>query len=90
MKVKPMDDRVLVSFVEEVTKTASGIIIPDSAKEKPTMGKVEAVGTDEELKELIKVGDKVLFGKYGGEEISFDGKDYKIIQRSDILAVIED
>jgi chaperonin GroES len=90
MKVKPMDDRVLVSFVEEETKTASGIIIPDTAKEKPTMGEVVAVGTDEELKELIKVGDKVLFGKYGGEEISFDGKDYKIIQRSDILAVIED
>lgn len=90
MKVKPMDDRVLVSFVEEETKTASGLIIPDSAKEKPTMGKVVAVGTDEELKELIKVGDKVLFGKYGGEEISFDGNDYKIIQRSDILAVIED
>ena len=89
MKVKPMDDRVLVSFVEEETKTASGLIIPDTAKEKPTMGTVVAVGTDEELKELIKVGDKVLFGKYGGEEISFDGNDYKIIQRSDILAVIE-
>jgi chaperonin GroES len=89
MKVKPMDDRVLVSFVEEEKKTASGIIIPDTAKEKPTTGEVVAVGTDEELKELIKVGDKVLFGKYGGEEISFDGKDYKIIQRSDILAIIE-
>jgi chaperonin GroES len=90
MKVKPMDDRVLVSFVEAETKTASGIIIPDTAKEKPTMGKVEAVGTDEELQKVLKVGNKVLFGKYGGEEISFDGKDYKIIQRSDILAVIED
>jgi chaperonin GroES len=90
MKVKPMDDRVLVSFVEAETKTTSGIIIPDTAKEKPTTGKVEAVGTDEELQKLLKVGDKVLFGKYGGEEISFDGKDYKIIQRSDILAVIED
>ena len=90
MKVKPMDDRVLVSFAEVETKTASGLIIPDTAKEKPTMGKVEAVGTDEELQKLLKVGDKVLFGKYGGEEISFDGNDYKIIQRSDILAVIED
>ena len=89
MTVKPMDDRVLVSLVEEETKTASGIIIPDTAKEKPTTGEVVAVGTDEELKELIKVGDKVLFGKYGGEEISFDGKDYKIIQRSDILAIVE-
>ena len=90
MKVKPMDDRVLVSLVEAETKTASGIIIPDTAKEKPTMGKVEAVGTDEELQKVLKVGDKVLFGKYGGEEISFDGKDYKIIQRSDILAVVEE
>ena len=89
MKVKPMDDRVLVSLVEAETKTRSGLIIPDSAKEKPTMGKVEAVGTDEELQKVLKVGDKILFGKYGGEELSFDGKDYKIIQRSDILAVIE-
>lgn len=89
MKVKPMDDRVLVSLVEEEQKTASGIIIPDSAKEKPTTGEVVAVGTDEDLQEHIKVGDKILFGKYGGEELSFDGKDYKIIQRSDILAVVE-
>jgi chaperonin GroES len=88
MKIKPMDDRVLVSFVEEETKTASGIIIPDSAKEKPTMGEVIAVGTDEDLQEHIKVGDKVLFGKYGGEDITLDGKDYKIIQRSDILAIV--
>ncbi len=88
MKIKPMDDRVLVSFVEEETKTASGIIIPDSAKEKPTMGEVIAVGTDEDLQEHVKVGDKVLFGKYGGEDITLDGKDYKIIQRSDILAIV--
>ena len=90
MKVKPMDDRILVSLVEAETKTSSGIIIPDTAKEKPTMGKVEAVGNDEELQKVLKVGDKVLFGKYGGEEISFDGNDFKIIQRSDILAVVED
>jgi len=89
MKVKPMDDRVLVELLEEESKTASGIIIPDSAKEKPTMGKVVAVGTDEDLQELIKEGDKILFGKYGGEDISLDGVDYKIIQRSDILAVVE-
>ncbi|GBD91150.1 10 kDa chaperonin [bacterium BMS3Abin04] len=89
MKVKPMDDRVLVELLEEESKTASGIIIPDSAKEKPTMGKVVAVGTDEDLQEHIKEGDKILFGKYGGEDISLDGVDYKIIQRSDILAVVE-
>jgi len=88
MKIKPMDDRVLVSLIEEETKTASGIIIPDSAKEKPTMGKVVAVGTDEDMQEHIKVGNQVLFGKYGGEDITFDGKDYKIIQRSDILAIV--
>ncbi len=90
MKIKPMDDRVLVEIVEEESKTASGIIIPDSAKEKPTTGTVVAVGTDEDLKENVKEGDKILFGKYGGEDISFDGKDYKIIQRSDILAVVEE
>lgn len=90
MKIKPMDDRVLVEIVEEESKTASGIIIPDSAKEKPTMGTVVAVGTDEDLKELVKEGDKILFGKYGGEDISLNGNDYKIIQRSDILAVVEE
>lgn len=89
MKVKPMDDRVLVELLEEESKTASGIIIPDSAKEKPTMGKVVAVGTDEDLQKHIKEGDKILFGKYGGDDISLDGVDYKIIQRSDILAVVE-
>ncbi len=89
MTIKPMDDRVLVEPFEEETKTSSGIIIPDTAKEKPTMGKVIAVGTDEDLQEKVKVGDKVLHAKYGGEEISVEGKDYKIIQRADILAVIE-
>jgi len=89
MTIKPMDDRVLVEPLEEENKTSSGIIIPDTAKEKPTTGKVIAVGTDEDLQEKIKVGDKVLYAKYGGEEISIEGKDYKIIQRADILAVIE-
>jgi chaperonin GroES len=89
MKIKPMDDRVLVEFEKEEEKTPSGIIIPDTAKEKPRMGIVAAVGTDEDLQEKIKVGNKVLFAKYGGEDIEFDGKEYKIIQRSDILAVIE-
>ena len=84
-----MDDRVLVEPLIEESKTSSGIIIPDTAKEKPIMGKVVAVGTDEDLQEKIKIDDKVLFAKYGGEEISLEGKDYKIIQRADILAVIE-
>ncbi|MFA3781684.1 co-chaperone GroES [Melioribacteraceae bacterium 4301-Me] len=90
MKVKPLDDRLLVEPIEEESRTSSGIIIPDTAKEKPRMGKVIAVGTDEDLKEKIKEGDKVLFAKYGGEEISVNGSEYKIIQRSDILAIVED
>ncbi|MGQ9818412.1 MAG: co-chaperone GroES [Candidatus Kapaibacteriales bacterium] len=90
MKVKPMDDRLLIKPLEPESKTPSGIIIPDTAKEKPIMGEVIAVGTDEELQKVVKVGDKVIFAKYGGEEISFDGKDYRIIQRSDVLAIVED
>lgn len=90
MKIKPMDDRIVLELIEQEEKTSSGIIIPDSAKEKPIMGRVVAVGTDEDLREKIKEGDKVLFAKYGGEEINFDKKDYKIVQRSDVLAVIED
>ena len=88
MKVQPLDDRVLVEPVEEEEKVGS-IIIPDTAKEKPSMGKVIAVGTDEEVKELIKVGDKVLFGKYAGEEIKIGGVKHLIISRADILAKIK-
>ena len=90
MKVKPLDDRVLVEVAVEEEKTASGLIIPDTAKEKPRMGKVVAVGTDEELKEIIKVGDNILFAKYGGEDITVGTDEYKIVQRGDILAVLED
>jgi chaperonin GroES len=89
MKVKPLDDRVLVEVAVEEEKTASGLYIPDTAKEKPRMGKVVAVGTDEELQELIKVGDNILFAKYGGEDITVGKEEYKIVQRGDILAVIE-
>ena len=90
MKVKPLDDRVLVEVAVEEEKTASGLIIPDTAKEKPRMGKVVAVGTDEDLQEIIKVGDNILFAKYGGEDIAVGNDEYKIVQRGDILAVIED
>jgi len=90
MKVKPLDDRVLVEVAIEEEKTASGLIIPDTAKEKPRMGKVVAVGTDEDLQELIKVGDNILFAKYGGEDITVGTDEYKIVQRGDILAVLED
>ncbi len=87
MKIQPLDDRVLVEPTEEEERVGS-IIIPDTAKEKPSMGKVVAVGTDDEIKELIKVGDKVLFGKYAGEEIKVEGVKHLLITRSDILAKI--
>lgn len=90
MKIKPLDDRLLVEPIEEEERTSSGLYIPDTAKEKPRMGKVIAVGTDEDLKEKISEGDKVLFAKYGGEGIEFNNVVYKILQRSDILAVVED
>lgn len=87
MKVQPLDDRVLVEPIEEEEKVGS-IIIPDTAKEKPSMGKVIAVGTDEELQKLIKEGDRVLFGKYAGEEIKIEGRKHLIISRSDLLAKV--
>ena len=90
MKIKPLDDRVLLEPMPAEEKTASGLIIPDSAKEKPRVGTVIAVGTDEDLKEKIKEGNKVLFAKYGGDEIEMNGKEYRILQRSDILGVVED
>ncbi len=89
MKLKVIDDRLLVEREKvEDQKTPGGIIIPDTAKEKPQLGTVVAVGTDEELKDLVKKGDKVLFGKYTGDEIEFENKKYLVVQRSDILAII--
>jgi len=90
MTIKPIDDRILLEPMQAEEKTASGIIIPDTAKEKPRMGIVIAVGTDEDLREKIKKGNKVLFAKYGGDEVELNGKELKLIQRSDILAVVED
>lgn len=90
MKIKPLDDRILLEPEEAEETTSSGIIIPDTAKEKPRIGRVIAVGTDEDLQEKIKEGNKVLFAKYGGDEVEVNGKEYKLLQRSDILAVVED
>jgi chaperonin GroES len=89
VKIKPLADRVLIEPMAAEQKTASGIIIPDTAKEKPQRGKVVAVGkgTKDEPMEL-KVGDEVLYGKYAGTEISIDGKDYLMMRQSDVLAVI--
>ncbi len=86
MKIQPLDDRVLVVPAGEEETTASGIIIPDTAKEKPRRGTVAAVGNDEDLQELVKEGDVILYGKYSGDELSYDGTDYLIINRGDILA----
>ena len=89
MKLKVIDDKVLVQPDEgEDEKSPGGIIIPDTAKEKPQKGTIVAVGTDEDLKEVVKKGDKVVFGKYTGDEIEFEGKKYLVVQRSDILAIV--
>ena len=86
MKIIPLDDRVLVTPASEEEKTASGIIIPDTAKEKPRRGTVAAVGNDEDLQELVKEGDVILYGKYAGDELQYEGIDYLILNRADILA----
>ena len=94
MKFRPLGDRVLVRRVEEATKTAGGIIIPDTATEKPQEGEVLAVGNgaigdDNERVPLdVKAGDKVLFGKWGGTEVKIDGEDLLIMKESDIMGVI--
>jgi chaperonin GroES len=89
MKVKPLADRVLVKPAEAEEKTQGGIIIPDSAKEKPLKGEVIATGNgtkDEEM--VLKAGDKVLYGKYAGTEIELEGEKYLIMRQSDVLAII--
>ena len=89
LNIKPLADRVLIEPVAAETKTASGIIIPDNAKEKPQQGKVMAIGNgtkDEPM--TVKVGDKVLYGKYAGTELKLEGKDYLIMRESDILAIV--
>lgn len=95
MKFRPLHDRVVVSRVEEDTKTAGGIIIPDTAKEKPMQGEVVAVGPgarDETGKVVpldLKAGDRVLFGKWSGTEVTIDGKELLIMKESDIMGVLE-
>jgi len=89
MKIKPIDDRVLLQSIENEEKKIGNIIIPDTAKEKPQIGKVIAVGNDEDLKEIVKEGDKVIYAKYGGTEIELEGTKYLIVQKSDLLGIIE-
>ncbi|MEC7548864.1 MAG: co-chaperone GroES [Bacteroidota bacterium] len=89
LKIKPLADRVLVEPLEAETKTASGIIIPDTAKEKPQKGNVVAVGNGTKENPIsVKVGETVLYGKYSGTELKFEGKDYLIMRESDILAIV--
>ena len=94
MKFRPLHDRVLVESLESEEKTAGGIIIPDTAKEKPQEGKVIAVGPGAKTEEGkiipidVKVGDRVLFGKWSGTEVKVDGKEYSIMKESDIMGVV--
>ncbi|MBC7486013.1 MAG: co-chaperone GroES [Cytophagaceae bacterium] len=89
VSIKPLADRVLIEPAAAEEKTASGIIIPDTAKEKPQRGNVVAIGTGKKDEPLtVKVGDTVLYGKYAGQEITVEGKDYLIMKESDIFAVI--
>jgi chaperonin GroES len=95
MKVKPLNDRVLVKRTEELTVTKGGILIPDTAKEKPIEGKIVAVGPGKMSEQgqrmtlQVKAGDKVLFGKYSGTEIKVEGEEYLMMREEDILAIIE-
>jgi chaperonin GroES len=89
MKIQPLEDRVLIKPMEEKEKKQGSIIIPETAKEKPQVGTIEAVGTDEELQKIVKVGDKVIYGKYSGNEIELDGINYLIVQKADLLGVLK-
>lgn len=94
MNIKPLGERVVLKVMESEEKTKSGIVLPDTAKEKPQMGKVLAVGTGrildngEKVPLEVKVGDKVLFAKYAGTEVKLDGEEYMVLKENDILAII--
>jgi chaperonin GroES len=96
MKIKPLQDRIIVKRLEEEEKTKGGIIIPDAAKEKPQEGKVIAVGDGKVLDNgqkfalTVKVGNKILFGKYSGTEIKIDGEEHLIMREDDVLGIVED
>jgi chaperonin GroES len=95
MKIRPLNDRILVKRLEEEAKTKGGIIIPDSAKEKPAEGEVISVGPGKKndkgdvIPMQLKAGDRILFSKYGGTDIKLDGEDYLIMREDDVLGVIE-
>jgi chaperonin GroES len=95
LNIKPLGERIVIKVLESEEKTKSGIVLPDTAKEKPQMGKVLAVGNGKLLENgqrvpvEVKEGDKVLFAKYAGTEVKLDGEEYMVLKESDILAVIE-
>jgi chaperonin GroES len=95
MKIRPLNDRILVKRLAEVERTKGGIIIPDSAKEKPAEGEVVSVGpgklddSGKRVKPDVKKGDRVLFSKYGGTDVKLDGEEYLIMREDDILGVVE-
>ena len=95
MKIRPLHDRVIVKRLERETRTARGIVIPDSAAEKPVQGKIVAVGKGKILEDGtvrpldVKVGDKILFGKYSGTEVKVDGDELVVMREEDVMAVIE-
>jgi chaperonin GroES len=94
MNIKPLGERIVVKPLESEEKTKSGIVLPDTAKEKPQMGKVLAVGSGklldngEKIALEVKVGDKVLFAKYAGTEVKLDGEEYMVLKENDVLAII--
>jgi chaperonin GroES len=95
MSLRPLHDRVIVERLEQETKTASGIVLPDAAAEKPDQGKVVAIGNgkileDGKVRPLdVKVGDKVLFGKYSGQAVKIDGKEVLVMREDDIMAIVQ-
>lgn len=94
MRIKPLCDRVVIKMLESEETTKSGIVLPGSAKEKPQIAEIVAVGPgglvdDKEVKMEVKVGNKVLISKYSGTEVKFDGQEYTILRQSDILAVVD-
>ena len=94
MAIKPLEDRIVIKTNEAETTTASGLVIPDTAKEKPVEGTIVAAGpgkiseTGEVIKMTVKVGDKVLYGKYSGTDVTIDGEEYLIMRESDVFAIV--
>lgn len=90
MTIEPLDDRLLVEVQEDTApqRTAGGLYLPDTAKERPRIARVVAVGTDDDLREKVKPGDRILYGKYGGDELDVDGRRLLLLQRNEVLAIV--